>query len=196
MRKRLLATLLIGVLAFAACSGNNKNNDSSDPLANVTIKPDVAEQEDEGLYVLEFEATTVDGEEWNSDKLGNATLNLINVWATYCNPCLEEMPDLGEIAAEYDSADLQLIGVVSDVQEGASAEDIANAKALIEETKAGTYPHLLLSESLYTNIVGAVEAVPTTFFLDQRGAVLGYLPGAQPKEVWTAIIDELLEEMK
>ena len=105
------------------------------------------------------------------------------------------MPDLGEIASEYDSADFQLIGIISDVMEGDSEETISYAKELIEETTAA-YSHLLLNESLYMNLVGAVSGVPTTFFVNEKSELLGYVVGAQSKESWKGIIDQLLAEME
>ena len=147
----------------------------------------------EEKYFVTFEANTVDGAVWNSEKFANSKLTMINVWATYCNPCLAEMPDLGELATEYDAADFQLIGIVSDVMAEDGADAVDYAKELIAETKAN-YPHLLLNESLYTSFVGAVSAVPTTFFVRQDGSLVGYLTGAMAKENWKALIDDLLED--
>ena len=119
---------------------------------------------------------------------------MINVWATYCSPCLKEMPDLGEIASNYDSKYFQIIGIVSDVSTNSSNDDVAYAKKLIKETKAN-YPHLLLSESIYANLVAGVDAVPTTFFVNDNGELLNYVVGANSKSGWEGIIDELLDEV-
>ncbi len=146
-------------------------------------------------YILTFEAETTEGEKITSECFTNSKITMINIWATYCNPCLSEMPDLGEIAAAYDTSEFQLIGIVSDVAEGDSEDNIAYAKELILETNAN-YPHLLLSQSLYSNLVGAVSSVPTTFFVNQHGEVLGYITGAMDKASWEEIINGLLEETK
>ena len=130
-----------------------------------------------------------------SDILAESKLTMLNIWATYCNPCLEEMPDLGELASEYDSEDFQLVGIVSDVSETSSRKDIDYAKELIAQTQAN-YPHLLLGEDLYNTLVGGVNAVPTTFFVKQDGEVLGYFVGATDKATWKELIDGLLAEME
>ena len=170
------------------------------PTAEAAETPGVGENtstEDEEVeeekYYVTFQANTVEGEAWNSEQFANSKLTMINVWATYCNPCLSEMPDLGELAAEYDGAEFQIIGVVSDVMEGDSADNIAYVKQLISETQAN-YPHLLLNESLYMSFVGAVCAVPTTFFVRQDGSMVGYLTGAMAKENWKILIDDLLAD--
>ena len=129
----------------------------------------------------------------SADVFAGHKITMVNVWATYCNPCLSEMPDLGELAAEYDHAEFQIVGVVSDVMSDDSVKNIDYAKQLITETKAN-YPHLLLNESLYMSFVGAVSAVPTTFFVRQDGSLVGYLTGALPKDNWKTLIDDLLSK--
>ena len=213
MKKRILALILLAALAITGCGGSKPNeeldnftneiivdsegsvqNPATEPTTAPTAEPTNGAEEspsEEEKYFVTFEAATTDGEVWNSDKFANSKLTMINVWATYCNPCLAEMPDLGELAAEYNAADFQIVGVVSDVMADDSADNIDYAKQLISETKAN-YPHLLLNESLYMSFVGAVSAVPTTFFVRQDGSMVGYLTGAMDKENWKALIDDLL----
>lgn len=197
MKKRVLRIVLAGLvlagsLMLAGCSPIKINMGG----LNGESEMGGEQSQEQEAYVLTFEATTTEGETLTSDIFAESKLTMINVWATYCNPCLSEMPDLGEIAAMYDEAEFRMIGIISDVMENASAEDIEYAKELIAETGADTYPHLLLNESLYLNLVGAVDAVPTTFFVNQKGELLGYIMGAQAKVTWTSLIGDLLEEQK
>lgn len=141
-----------------------------------------------------FEAQDMAGNTVTSDIFGDSKLTMVNVWATYCNPCLSEMPELGELAGEYDSGDFRLIGIISDVVEGADQKDMDYAAELIEQTGAD-YTHLLLNQSLYSGLLSDVSAVPTTFFIDENGIVLGGVVGAREKAVWKEIIDGLLEEL-
>lgn len=148
-----------------------------------------------------FESQDIEGNLVTSDIFGQSKLTMINVWATYCNPCLSEMPELGELAGEYDATQFQLIGIISDVPEAMEGVDKEKAekardeaKGLIEETGAD-YPHLLLNVSLFEALLTDVTAVPTTFFIDQEGNVLDQVVGARDKESWKEIIDALLEEL-
>lgn len=143
---------------------------------------------------VSFEASTIDGEDMTSDVLAQSRLTMINVWATYCNPCLSEMPGLGELASEYDPADFQLIGIISDVMAGSDEDALKNARDLIEETNAA-YPHLLLNESLYYGMLLNVTAVPTTFFYDSEGTLLDTTVGSMEKDDWREKIDGLLETL-
>jgi thiol-disulfide isomerase/thioredoxin len=214
MKKRILSLILLTALAITGCGGGKPNAEldkfadeiipnqgstvlgpeaTTVPTAAPTEIPATEDEVAEEKYFVTFEATTTEGEAWNSDKFANSKLTMINVWATYCNPCLSEMPDLGELAAEYDPAQFQIVGVVSDVMADDSVKNIDYAKQLITETKAN-YPHLLLNESLYMSLVGAVSAVPTTFFVRQDGSMVGYLTGAMDKDNWKTLIDDLLSK--
>ena len=137
-----------------------------------------------------FEGTDMEGNAVSSDIFSQSKLTMINVWATYCGPCLREMPGLGELSEEYDAKQFQLIGIVSDVLEG---EDQSYAESLIQQTGAN-YPHLLLNESIYSALLTDVSAVPTTFFIDKNGAILDTVVGAMEKSAWEEKINGLLEK--
>ena len=162
-------------------TGNGEKSESSGGLTPFT--PPVS-----------FEASTIDGEEMTSDIFSQSRLTMINVWATYCNPCLREMPGLGELVSEYELEDFQLIGIISDVMAGSDEEALENARYLIEETGA-SYPHLLLNESLYYGMLMDVTAVPTTFFFDSEGTLLDTVVGSMEKSDWKEKIDGLLETL-
>lgn len=140
-----------------------------------------------------FEGMDLEGNVITSDIFAESRITMVNVWATYCNPCLREMPGLGELAGEYDSEEFRLIGIISDVPEGASEDAMELAAGLIEMTGAD-YSHLLLNQSLYSALLTDVSAVPTTFFIDENGDVLETVLGAMDKSAWKDKIDGYLEE--
>ncbi len=182
----LLITLLggCGKKDPAAGSENNpapENNLSSAKEADTTAVP------------VSFEALTLDGNSLSSDLFSESRITMINVWATYCNPCLSEMPGLGELASSYDPGDFQLIGIISDVLEDADEGTLSHTADLVAETGAD-YPHLLLNESLYYALLTDVSAVPTTFFVDQEGQILDTVIGAMEKSAWEEKINAFLEE--
>ena len=151
-----------------------------------------AGQAEGALKALVFEGHDLEGNAVSSDILSSSKLTMINVWATYCNPCLSEMPGLGELAEAFDPEEFQIIGIISDVQEGADQHMLDLAADLVERTGAG-YTHLLLNESLYFALLTDVTAVPTTFFIDQEGNILDTVVGSMKKEAWEDRVHALLE---
>ena len=197
--RKLLACILVAVMLCGCADGIGKkgteNEEGSIEAGGEAQKGEEQESvEEPPAEPLVFEGQDLDGNAVTSDIFSQSKLTMINVWATYCNPCLREMPDLGELAGEYDTADFQLIGIVSDVQENGSEDKLEKAVSLVEKTGAD-YPHLLLNESLYSALVVNVSGVPTTFFVDENGVVLGAVAGSYEKSVWKEIIDGLLEEL-
>ncbi|RKJ22062.1 TlpA family protein disulfide reductase [bacterium D16-50] len=197
--RKLLACILVAVMLCGCADGMGKkgteNEEGSIEAGGEAQKGEDQESvEEPPAEPLVFEGQDLDGNAVTSDIFSQSKLTMINVWATYCNPCLREMPDLGELAGEYDTADFQLIGIVSDVQENGSEDKLEKAVSLVEKTGAD-YPHLLLNESLYSALVVNVSGVPTTFFVDENGVVLGAVVGSYEKSVWKEIIDGLLEEL-
>lgn len=181
----LFGLLVLTALLLSGCTSGGTGGipeKSPEPEADGTVSAEPS------AVQVTFEGTDLEGNPVSSEIFSQSKLTMVNVWATYCNPCLREMPELGELAAEYDAGEFQLIGIVSDVMEGA---DQSQAERLVQQTGAN-YPHLLLNESIYYALLTDVSGVPTTFFIDENGAVLGRVVGAKEKSVWEEIIHELL----
>lgn len=146
----------------------------------------------DGLVKISFAGQDLEGNPVSSQILASSKLTMVNVWATYCNPCLREMPDLGALAGEYAPEEFQILGIISDVEEGSDQKMKDLASELVEKTGAA-YTHLLLNESLYYALLTDVSAVPTTFFFDQEGNLLKTLVGSMDKAAWEEEINALLE---
>ena len=189
--KRLVLTVILAAGFMSGCG--EKGPAESTPVQSGQENPDTSSQEEEAVPVV-FEAMDLEGNEVSSDVFSETKLTMINVWGTFCGPCLREMPDLGELAGEYEPEEFRLIGIISDVQEGDTEEKISLAESLIEETGAD-FTHLLLNESLYLGLLTGVSGVPTTFFVDENGIVVYVVQGAKDKEMWQKIINGLLEEL-
>lgn len=185
--------MLLAALSVGCAEGRGENPAGIEKAAeNRSVQDAAGTQEAESAGIV-FTCPDVNGNSVSETIFSQSKLTMVNVWATYCNPCLSEMPGLGELAAAYDPEEFQIIGVISDVQEGADEETIAAAAELIEATGAD-YTHLLLSESVYFALLKDVTAVPTTFFIDESGTVLDTVVGAMEKSSWEEKINALLEE--
>lgn len=192
-RKTVLMLLLAAATFSASLSGCGADTGSGETAESSPDASDGSVELEPFTPPVTFEAVSADGETVTSDIFADSRLTMVNVWATYCNPCLMEMPYLGELAAEYSPEDFQIIGIISDVMEG-DEDTLQTALSLISETGADTYTHLLLNESLYTAMLTDVTAVPTTFFVDSEGRILDTVLGSKEKDVWKELIDVYLEE--
>ena len=195
LRKLFLAALALSIILLSGCASDNpektlEDHSKSEAVSGTPAGTEPSPEAEPSAEPITFEGTDMEGNAVSSDVFSQSKLTMINVWATYCGPCLNEMPDLGELAAEYEPEEFQIIGIVSDVLEG---EDQALAASLIQQTGA-EYTHLLLNESIYYALLTDVTAVPTTFFLDENGTVLDTVIGAKKKAAWEEIINGLLEE--
>lgn len=180
VKKRYVLSLIAGAMIMLLAGGCGEKRQHAEPE---TVQP----------AGISFEGKDIEGNSVSESVLSESKLTMINVWATYCNPCLREMPDLGELAGAYDSQDFQIIGIISDVQEGADEAAVGYAADLIDQTRAD-YTHLLLNRSIYDALLTNVSAVPTTFFLNENGEVLDTVVGAMNKSAWEEKINALLEK--
>lgn len=197
MRKRrikeTIVMIVLLVLLSVAC-GSNQDEDSA--------KKDNAEQNVEDASVEQsvskekpfgnFQSETLEGEEITQEVFSNSNLTMVNIWGTFCGPCIQEMPELGELSREYADQGLQIIGMLCDVEEAGDE----TALEIVEKTQAD-YPHIVASMGLKLGILNEVYAVPTTIFVDQEGNQIGEVySGARDKEGWTEVIEELLKQVK
>lgn len=186
---------MAGIMAAAiltGCSGktNEKDTDQATEAeaAGTESATNGQESASESLFGT-FETLTLDGEKATDAVFEEADLTMVNIWGTFCGPCIKEMPDLGELSREYADKGVQIVGMISDV----SAPQDETALEIIEHTKAD-YTHLILSKDLMKGYLGTVQAVPTTVFVDREGKQIGEAyPGAKSKEDWSSILDEMLE---
>lgn len=148
--------------------------------------------------------------EGGEDQLGNPISNsmaifsendmtMVNVWATYCSPCIKEMPDLNELASELAEDGIGLVGICCDVMDyegGLDSTQVNLAKDIIAETGV-TYTNVMLADYSCLDGVVKVDAVPTTFFVDKNGAVVGKVQvGAADNDTYSSLAHEALALVK
>lgn len=87
---------------------------------------------------------------------------LLNFWATWCTPCLTEIPRLRDWQELYGGAGLQIIGVSMDDEE-------APVRALYQKYRLN-YPVVMGDERL-GELYGGILGLPVTFLIDRRGKI-------------------------
>ena len=108
---------------------------------------------------------------------------VINFWATWCVPCLQEHQHLMEAAKVYKSQGVSFLGVLY----GDTAE-----KAKIFNKKHGAAYPTLIDDGQRTNIDYGVSGVPETYVLDKDGRIVKKFAGPVIKADLDAILKGLL----
>jgi len=94
---------------------------------------------------------------------------LVNFWATWCPPCLEEIPDLAALHANPRN-NLVVLGVALDYR------DTAEIERFVQRLKIN-YP-IILGDYKMAEQVGPVRGLPTTYLFNPQGKVVAYNVGA------------------
>lgn len=135
-----------------------------------------------------FSAETITGETVDNSLVTNAKLTVVNFWATNCNPCISELPDLEALAQAYKDQGVAFLGVALDAMDD---ETRAYAAEILDATGV-TYPNI--GPEVSNDVMSRVTGTPTTVFLDQSGKRVGeVMVGAYGKKAMSQAIDALLK---
>ncbi|MDR1977298.1 MAG: redoxin family protein [Synergistaceae bacterium] len=133
-----------------------------------------------------FSSQTLDGATVTNAIFAEKKLTMINIWATWCGPCISEMPELGVLARSMPEG-TQLIGLLEDV------DAIDKAKTIVAQANAD-FPHVLLVDAMMPYL-GAVYAIPWTIFVDSKGEIVGEpLIGSRTAASYRRAIENILDQ--
>ena len=135
---------------------------------------------------IRFETKDIDGNPVKSEDLFAAhDVTMINIWATWCGPCRKELEELGNMHRRMEKKNAGIVGFCDD-----AAEKADECRKLIAE-KNLTYINLLPYEGMDEL---AVEAFPTTIFVNREGKIMTYPVIGVPADIsdYEKTIDSLL----
>ncbi|MDR4127018.1 TlpA family protein disulfide reductase [Yanghanlia caeni] len=112
---------------------------------------------------------------------------LLNIWATWCPPCREEMPSLDRLNAKRGGADFEVVALSID-------RDTALVESFYEEFGIETLRGYFDPSAQAPNLLRA-PGVPTTLLIDRNGREIGRAlgPAAWDGEQVEALIDRTLQ---
>ena len=138
-----------------------------------------------------FDAEDIFGAKVSSKVFEENKLTVVNLFTTWCAPCVSELPELAKLDNEL--SDIGFIGIVLDINEGDGVSESAlrAAKDLCNDSGA-EYPYLIPDESLVA-FCRNIYNVPTTYFVDRDGKIVGDpIAGSNTASEWKEIIEQKL----
>ena len=99
---------------------------------------------------------------------------LVNFWATWCPPCLEEIPDLINLHEAYKDNKLAVIGIAVDYQNPKQVIEFANNMFI-------TYP-IVLGNAKINAQIGQIRGLPTTYLYNPEGKLVASNVGALTRD--------------
>ena len=117
-----------------------------------------------GVPAPDFELASLDGRKLKlSDYRGKAVL--LNFWATWCSPCKVEMPWFVDLQKKYGNEGLVVLGIAMDDSDNAKIAEFASQMGV-------NYPVLLGTDKV-SEQYGNVQFLPTTFYINREGRIIG-----------------------
>lgn len=144
-----------------------------------------------GTFVSAFETEDLKGNTVTDDIFTQKKLTVVNVWGTFCGPCIEEMPELAKWSEEMPDH-VQLIGLVGDIEGKEDTEHLELARRIVEKAGAG-FTNLIVNED-FGDVLNGIVGYPTTFFVDQDGNIVGEPIVGADVERYKAFVEEYLDE--
>lgn len=206
-----LFVLIIGVIFISACNKDAVDKKSSDKLnekkdaiseQKSTENKKVSESKsDMNLYKIE-KVDKSSGKKvapnliWSENgkemslKDMKGKVVLVNLWATWCGPCIKEMPDLSTISQELKDKDFRMLGVNIFQQKGSkTVEEFLSTNPVSYTILDGNQE---VVDALGEADGSPIEAVPTTFLIDKNGKIVETIIGGRNKETFLKSINKYL----
>lgn len=147
-----------------------------------------------------FSTTDVFGKTYTQDVFADYDLTLVNVFTTWCSPCVEEIPVLEKLRQEYADKGIKLgiVAVVYDIKTASGTDEgaLEQAKILYERSEA-QFPFLIPDDGNMNDRLTGIESFPESFFVDKDSNVVSepYI-GANTQEDWAKIVEKELADLQ
>lgn len=194
----LIASVMFGLAAIAGGCGAKEADDTT--VENQTVEDDAETTGEDASQGTGLTFTTKDiyGETVTEAVFQDYDLTLVNIFATWCSPCIAEMPELAQLDKNMEEKNVNVIAICIDALDNRGELD-QNAVALaqqIAELSEAKFRFLVPDETYLNGRLINVQAVPESFFVDKNGNVVGetYV-GARDLETWTQVVEQELSNL-
>lgn len=165
------------ILLLSACGGDTETESASATAGNASSATTSSERE-------RFILRDTDGQlrKW-SEFTGQPIV--VNFWATWCGPCLQEIPVLKKLYAEYKPQGVEIIGISLD-QPDKTIQNVIPFARKMEIPWVIVYGDMSSAQEF-----GLGQSIPMTVFYNAEGEETGRLTGAHPEETFRAEFEKM-----
>lgn len=135
----------------------------------------------------DFELQTIEGDTFRlSEHRGDVVV--LNFWATWCPPCLREIPGFVEMQTDLGPEGLTFVGVALE----RNPNDVETVRSFADRLNVN-YP-VGLGDGSITQKYGGVPSLPTTVVIGKEGRIRGRIPGLATEQMMRPGLEKLLDE--
>lgn len=205
MIKRNLSIFILCFMLIIISSSCENKIDNQPSSSNTSSKSDAvlegpassSNNQSKEAWIPDISTVSLYGETVVGSELLGEKLTVMNVWATWCPPCVAELPDLSKVSEDYLDKGVRIVGIMQDgVTEMLELDEkiINDGKTLLEKSNV-KYTVILPEEKIMEKFISRMQYFPTTFFLDSEGNVIKTVIGSKSEDEWREKIDETLAEL-
>ena len=189
--KILTSSLLCATMSFSlfACS---KENGKTEKAGTAKTAPKAVEK------IITLDSETIYGEQITNEYFKENDLTIVNIMATWCGPCVREMPELQAINAADNG--FGVVGVVVDTIDEITGLKKDSAAAEAAEIAAATgvkYPLVIPTQTFMEQTLNKTAALlPMSFIVNSNGKIVkGPIAGAKDMNGWLNILNKVKEAL-
>lgn len=189
----VLAVILLGAYFVISLRGNNaeENNTNDTKVTDNTNQKSESKNSNSDLPLAhEFELTDLDG---NRVKLSDyrGKIVFVNFWATWCPPCINEMPDFNEVNKVFEQNGDAVLLAVNLTTGGVRGETEDKVRKFINNN--GYTMKVLLDKTGKVADQYKIFSIPTTYIVDKDGKIYDYYEHMLSKDMLMSIYNTLRE---
>ncbi|MFL6227603.1 MAG: TlpA family protein disulfide reductase [Pyrinomonadaceae bacterium] len=196
----ILAAFVLGALALVFSPGCNPSDDTANINATASTNANAnngkaANTPAPGAPVplpdkiKNTELTTLDGQKFKlADYEGKVVV--VNLWASWCNPCRHEIPEMVKMYGDYKGRDVEVVGLTMEDDRGNTPEAVRQS---VKDLQIN-YRVAWAEKDLYATLLAPGFQIPQTYIIDRQGRIRKKFIGGDPHIVnfLRATLDDIL----
>ena len=159
---------------------------------------DTSSNAENSTTVGKFETKGIDGKDYTEKVFSDYDLTLVNVFTTWCSPCVNEIPELEKLYEEMKEKGVGVVGVVLDTvgDDGKQDEETVKKAGVLQDKTKASYPFLVPDSTMMNGRLNGISAFPETFFVDKEGNIVGETyTGSHTLDEWKEIVEKELKNV-